>query len=302
MVGHIKTLYSEWSSVPLYTADDDESNVLLTGLSFDDLAVEAEAAANFDQLIASDFFGRLRLFKESISELFYAPTVTAAAIESNIRIGNAYVHLIDTERRKMDATSIESKYSDIDLQSVSDATGRTFDLAELVRQREMEPGTDVEQNEHQPAAEVRPDFTRLVDAEPVTSPRSALVAKLVESTRRVNRWLVFTAIIMLFLTIGLYVWADFVVVEKISTAGVQQVEVESTPFGEYIKTGRISEDTFYGLMLPSWDALSKEKRLEFLQKVYDAGKEKGYKQVALINKDGKQAGFASATRLEVIMP
>src|SRR5205085_4982989 len=40
MLGHIKMLYSEWSSVPLYDVDDDESNILLTGLSFEDLALE----------------------------------------------------------------------------------------------------------------------------------------------------------------------------------------------------------------------------------------------------------------------
>ena len=72
---------ADWSSVPLYTADSDETNVLLTALSFEDLGAEAEGASNFDQLITNDFFGRLRLFKESISELFYAPSVTAAAID-----------------------------------------------------------------------------------------------------------------------------------------------------------------------------------------------------------------------------
>ncbi|MEO6051846.1 MAG: hypothetical protein ABIP78_11005 [Pyrinomonadaceae bacterium] len=46
---------------------------MLTALSFDDLAIEAENAGSFDQLIESEFFSRLRLFKESISELFYAP-------------------------------------------------------------------------------------------------------------------------------------------------------------------------------------------------------------------------------------
>ena len=68
MLGHIKTLYAEWSSIPLYSAEGEESNIALSSLSFEDLTKEAEFAENFDDLIRSDFFGRLRLFKESIAE------------------------------------------------------------------------------------------------------------------------------------------------------------------------------------------------------------------------------------------
>jgi hypothetical protein len=301
MVKHINTLYNEWSSVPLYAADEDESNVLLTGLSFDELAVEAEAAANFDQLTGSDFFGRVRLFKESISELFFAPTVTAAAIESNIRIGNAYVHLIDTERRKMDASSIESRYGSYDLQDVSDTTGRTFDLAELVRQRELE--VEARALAVSDPADGSPK-TKTAGTAVLSDPgtKSWVAAKVVEGSRRVNRWLLITAVLMVFLTIGLYVWSDFLVVEKVSTVGVKKVDMEFTPMGEYVQTARISGETFYGLMLPTWDTLSKEKREEVLKKILDAGKDKGYKQVTLINKDGKQAAFASANRMEVMTP
>ncbi|MEO7540148.1 MAG: hypothetical protein ABIV21_08970, partial [Pyrinomonadaceae bacterium] len=62
MLIHVNTLYKEWSCIPLYTAEEDESKVLLTALSFEDLAIEAEQASTFDQLIRSDFFSRLRLF------------------------------------------------------------------------------------------------------------------------------------------------------------------------------------------------------------------------------------------------
>ena len=71
----------------LIWVDNDESNILLAALSFEELATEAETAETFDQLIASDFFGRLRNFKESINEMFYAPNVTVAAIDANVRIG-----------------------------------------------------------------------------------------------------------------------------------------------------------------------------------------------------------------------
>ena len=300
MVKHLTTLYSEWSSIPLYLADDDESKLMLTGLSFDDLSAEAEGAVNFDQLTQSDFFGRMRLFKESISELFYAPTVTAAAIESNMRIGNAFVRLIRAERKKLDSMSIESKYGGLDLQGVSDTTGRTLDLAELARVREKEEKAEKDEP-IKPAARRAP--VRAARVEQATeSERSPVVADLVASTRRINRWLVVAVVLVFCLTLGLYLWADFFVAEKVSTAGVQQVNVDHTSMGEYIQTARISNETYYGLMLPLWDSLPKERREEVLRKIVEDGKDKGYRQVSLINKEGKQAGFASADRIDAMMP
>jgi hypothetical protein len=91
-------------------------------------------------------------------------------------------------------------------------------------------------------------------------------------------------------------------VERVPTTGVRVVDVESTSLREHLKTARISGETFYGLLLPSWDDLSKEKKQELLQRVFQEGKERGYTQVNLIDKDGKPAGYASATRLDVVMP
>ena len=101
---------------------------------------------------------------------------------------------------------------------------------------------------------------------------------------------------------GVYFWSNNLAADNISSAGVQNVDIDNPVLAEYIKTARISGETFYGLLLPSWDVLPKEKREEFLKKVYQAGAEKGYRQVNLISKDGKMVGFASATRLEVVMP
>ena len=80
------------------------------------------------------------------------------------------------------------------------------------------------------------------------------------------------------------------------------LDVNDSILSEHIKVGKISNEIFYGQLLPTWDALSKEKREEYLKKVYQLGAEKGYKQVNLIGKDGKVVGFASATRLDVVMP
>ena len=304
MLGHINTLYSDWSSIPLYTADDDESKVMLTALSFEDLAIEAENASVFDQLIESDFFGRLRMFKESISELFYAPQVTAAAIDCNIRIGNAYVELIDRERRKQDVAGMQSKFESIDQMAISEVTGRSLGLEELL----VELSRDAEINI--PIAEEPRVEPEIGHSEPVETKEKPVKAvnensyfqRLKANAFSVNRWFLAAAIVMIAASIGIYSWANFVVEEKVSNSGVAQVEIENTKLQEHLRIAKISGETFYGQLLPSWDVLPKEKRQEFLQVVLKTALEKGCTQVNLISKDGKSAAYATATKQEVVMP
>ena len=94
LIKHLNELYADWSSIPLYSTDEENSDTLLMVLKFEDFIAEAENAESFDELIRNDFFNRLRRFKESANEHFFAPLVTAAAIESNLRIGNRYVELL----------------------------------------------------------------------------------------------------------------------------------------------------------------------------------------------------------------
>ncbi|MFN0277253.1 MAG: hypothetical protein ACKVRN_01485 [Pyrinomonadaceae bacterium] len=304
MVGHVSKLYGEWSSIPLYSADSDESNVLLTGLSFEDFASEAERAPSFDQLVESDFFGRLRLFKESISELFYEPSVTASAIESNVRVGNACVNLIVKERQKMDAASIQSKYGDFNDPSFSDAAGRTLDLAEVLS------GLTDEAMKAEEAAEEPDDSVITVDSEKAepkietVKVREPIVAQVIGGFRTMNRWLLVVGAMLVIISGGLYIYSAFFMVdEQVSTAGVTNVELESNPlFAEHLKLGRISGDRFYGYLKESWNALPKEKRQEYLQKLLQAGAEKNFRQVSLISSDGKTEGFASPERIDVTMP
>lgn len=309
-LNHINTLYREWSSIALYSADDDESNVLLTALSFEDLSIEAENASNFDRLLESDFLSRLRLFKESISELFYAPIVTVAAIECNIRIGNAYVELIAREREKMDAASLRLKYGDLYDQAVSDAAARTLALVEILR--ENPHAVDAAETIVAPTKTKRPVVPAKTPA-PVTAARPKPTVKpvkrrspffnnLLDNALSVNKTFLAVAVLLIAASVGLYVWANYFVTDEMTTAGVKTVEMENPILKEHIKTARVSGETFYALMLPSWDLLPKEKRLEFLQKVYQVALEKGCKQVNLTSNEGRPAGYASATRREVVMP
>ncbi len=306
MLNHINTLYSDWSSISLYSAEDDDSKVMLTALSFEDLSIEAEGASSFDQLIESDFFSRLRMFKESISELFYAPRVTAAAIECNIRIGNAYVDLIDLERRKMDAASLHTKYGDLDDQTVSQATGQSLQFVDLLRELSKHVDEELpkpQQFQYELDKKLPP--VEIVEAKPASKLNKLgipFVSSLLKNAFSVNPWFLGIGILLVLASLGLYVWGNYVVTDSVSIHGVAVIAVENTVLKQYIKTAKISGETFYGQMLPTWDNLPKDKREEFLQVVLKAAQEKGCKQVTLISKDGKPAAYASATRTEIIMP
>lgn len=301
MLGHIKTLYAEWSSLSLYNSGDGESDVLLTALSFEDLTAEAEKATEFDELIKSDFFNRLRLFKESITELFYAPKVTVAAIECNIRIGNRYVELIDKERERSNAATVHDRYSFIDDQEVSQAAGRTLELVDLLRERsrayvETEPEPEQVELTKESAIPVNKTIEK-----PITESGSDR-KKISFDKLGVNKWLLIAGMVIVTASIGVYFWANFILVEPPSSAGVTRFDPKDAPFRDEVKIAKISGDTLYVVMLPSWETMTKEKQLELLKSIYQYGGGKEWLNVNVMNPSGRTVGFASATRLELVGP
>jgi hypothetical protein len=303
MLGHVKTLYADWASVPLYEADIDETETVLTTLSFEELATEAESTPAFDGLIKSDFFGRLRLFKESIADIFFAPIVTAAAIEANVRIGNVYVKLIESERRKMDSASIHQRFGDIDDHVVSDAVARTLELVAILRELSKVPV----ENAQQITDAVEPEIIE-VD-EPAKPDAAESVAKVVKkdsffselkkNALSINRWFLLGAIVLISISAGLFVWANYYAEPQVSSAGVKTLSFQGTDFGEYVKTAKLSGETLYVVGQPTLEGMSRDKLSDLLQKLYLAGREKGWLNVNLMNSEGRTVGFASATRMDV---
>ncbi|MEO7659024.1 MAG: hypothetical protein ABIV48_05365, partial [Pyrinomonadaceae bacterium] len=287
ILNHINTLYREWSSIALYTADEDESKVLLTALSFEDLAIEAESAGTFDQLIERDFFGRVRNFKSSISELFYAPHVTAAAIDANVRIGNAYVRLIDRERQRSDPDSIQSKYGDIHDDSIADGTARTLDLGELLRDRETPDEGEPAVVKLEDTETYEEESDREEDIENQVHSGLPLHLKLIHQIKTVNKILLVASIILIAASFGLVFLSNNTVADQPTTEGVTVLEIKDENLAEFLITGRLSRKIFYGVLRPSWDALPKEKQEKFLEKALEAGKEQGYSQVHLLTEKGK---------------
>ena len=151
LVGYIKELYAEWSSVPMYSTDADDEGIRQTVAQFEEFISEANAADDFDALINDNFFNRLRTFKESTNEDFYAPPVASAAVELNVKIGNRYVELLEREREKQGIEAVEHKYAAMDDSAVSETTGRTMTLGELLRRKKTAapaPAPDEETSAH----------------------------------------------------------------------------------------------------------------------------------------------------------
>jgi len=168
MTAHIKTVYENWSSNLLYATDEDEGDVSLSVTRFDDLAIEAETAETFDELLDVDFFNKVRIYKEELGDMFFVPEVASAAFECNLRIGNKYIELIAIERAAAGIETIEKKYGFTYDQIVSNAAGKTLNLVNLLREW---------QDQADEQAKKKADFMR--DAEPAVRER-------VKPKKRVN--------------------------------------------------------------------------------------------------------------------
>ena len=290
MVSQISELYADWASVPLYSVED-ETELLLITVKFDDFLAEAQDAENFDELVKKDFYNRLRLFKESISDNFYAPMVLASAIESNVLIGNRYIELLERERQHTSAEAIESQYSFLLDQAISDATSKTLQLVELLKEK----------------AEVAVAAPKKLDEpkETLNVPEAPVEYKKPKQSRLnffgVNQWLVFALIGVIVMSAGLYVYVEYYSQQK-SSATVQKVNIDNSFFKDYLQTARISEETFIGVINAAWEGANEDKKQEILSKLYNVGKEKGFKKVHLLNTQGETVGYATEAETKVSNP
>jgi hypothetical protein len=129
-----------------------------------------------------------------------------------------------------------------------------------------------------------------------------VVSGLLENAFSVNKWLLILSAVLVTAAIGVYIWGNYLVREEVSSAGVAPVSFQNNQIAEQIKVAKLSGENLYLQMNASWEVLPKEKRQEYLQRLMQEAPAMGFKQVTLINNDGKYAGFASSSRLDVVMP
>jgi hypothetical protein len=297
MIKHLTMLYGEWSSIPLYAAADDDSEILLIALKFEDFMSEADEANDFDELIKNDFFNRLRVFKESTNENFFAPLVTATAIECNVRIGNRYVDLIQQEKEKAESSRLQDKYGFLHDQSISEAASKTLQLVDLLKQKAEPP---VEKVQEEPE---KPERAERVQTEKPSSDAPEKTEKVKEKKPKgrfaVSRWLLITTISVVLVNVGLYIWMQYNEVPETASQNVKKVNLENSSLKDYIREARISNDTFFAIVQPNWVGLPQEKKEEVLKKITATGGEKGFNRVHLLDSQGKTVGYADAENINV---
>ncbi len=307
LITHLAELYADWESLSLYgNGGEEESDILLSALKFEDLMGEVQAAASFDQLIRNDFFNRLRTFKESIGERFFAPLITATAIECNIRVGNRFVELLEREKESGDFDKLENKYGFMHDQVISDAASKTLQLVELLKQKTIAPMPDVAPPAKSEAvatnkrrARVKPEH-KMDSAEistaattPSTAATAAATKPLTGNWFAVNKRLLTAAAFIVVAFGSLYVWANYYSGsaggDKINQ-NVKRVNLDNSSLSEYVGDARIGNEAFFAVVQPSWNAASREKKEEILKKIASFGADKNFKTVYLLTKDGETVG------------
>ena len=293
MIGHINTLYADWSSIALYTRDDDKIEVSLTVTRFAEFKAEVEKAESFDELLNSEFFDRIRSYKEECAEMFYVPEVTAEAIKCNLAVGNCYINLIAQERHANSVQTLEEKYGSSTDNLVSAAAGRTLVLSELL---ELEPW--------KLSDEV--DFTVLpAQAVVTTKPKTSKRATIYESGRSdlfgVSRWLLIVCFVCIALTVAVYIWSEKLAGGDESVASVAaSVDIGDQDIMKYIRSPRATQEILYAVTEPSFGALSEAEQKELLGKIREIANSRNLSKVSLVNSSGKTVAFASKDRLELV--
>ena len=288
MIGHISTLYENWSSISLYSREEDQIEISFLVTRLNEFSSDVENAKTFDELLEDNFFNKARLFKEGADEMFFVPEVAAAAIACNLSIGNKYLELIRRERAKHGQNTIEEKYGSTYDQTVSNAAGKTLLLADLLQ---MEPLTD-----------------EVMESVPALLPESkpAEVKKPKEKSERrfdlfgINKWLVAVGLVCIAVSGGFYLWAGKSAAIDSSIAVATPVKVEDAEVKKHLRSLRSSSETLYAVTQPSYELLNETEQKEFLQKLLTVANQKNLRKVNLLNSKGRAVAFASKDRLELI--
>jgi len=293
MVGHIRDLYLDWAGASGDCPESIQPGAAEMLVAFRQAIEEAETAGGFDELIRSDFFNRTRHIKESAGEAFFVPEVTAAAIECNVRIGNRLIDLLQAEKANFSVEALEEKYGYSFDSLVSVAASKTLLLAEILRQQEeAETAAEAE-----PAHAARPEG----EAAPVRlekkrdSPPSRI-----KSIFAVNGWLLAACIGVLLICAGGYFWSEGYSEAQTPARVANDVGLENSGLSEHIRLARSSSETFYGVVLPTWETMDKRQQKDLVQKTKTFAQSKGLKHVNLMNEKGRTVAYASGERLDLL--
>ncbi|MEP7212049.1 MAG: hypothetical protein ABI791_03180 [Acidobacteriota bacterium] len=293
MVEHIRNLYETWANLTPFNMRSIDSSVAETLVSFRRSIEEAQTADSFDELIASDYFNRTRLIKESAADMLFVPEVTAAAIECNVRIGNRFVELLKAEKANFSVEALEEKYGYSYDSMISGAASKTILLAELVKLETEEPK---EETQSKPAAST-PRATPRIAAERRTG---AAIQERSRGMFAVNPWLLAFTLITIAVSVGVYFWSQDSSAQKSKAVIADNVSLDNSGLTEDIRMARSSNETFYGVVRPNWDGMTEQQQQEVLKKAQTFAALKGMRRVNLLNEKGRTVGYAAGQRLDIL--
>ncbi|MDQ6788285.1 MAG: hypothetical protein M3033_15885 [Acidobacteriota bacterium] len=299
LVKHLSRLYAEWESVSLYTSEEDESEVMLTALNFEKFIDEAESAESFDELIRNDFFNRLRSFKQSTNEQFFTPLVTATAVEGNAKIGNKYIDLLEREKENGSIEKLENTYGFLHDQVISDAVSKSLELVDILKTKFVMPEPVAKPEETVREQVVKNKETpKRINEVPKKEKQKLSSQKAVK--KGVNKWLVAAVIATLLISGMLFLWSGSTSEEDVkSSQDVKKLTFDNSALNEYIRDARIGNNTFFGIVLPNWENLSQDEKTEVLKKILSISQEKGFKDVRLINTEGKTVASVAGGVIDI---
>ncbi len=290
MIDHIKTLYAKWTSIALYSAEENSLKTIAVIAGFEDRIAEAQNAETFEQLIQNSFFDRIHEFKEATGEMFFTPEITAATIDCNVRIGNKFVDLIRREREKTHTRSLEQKYGYDHDQVISEAAGKTLQLVELLKGLpDVDDPIGTPQDSDQPR--------RKVSASTAAERKEPFFTL---DFLNVNKWLLAATIFVVIISSGLYFWSSQPSTESSSAESAKDISLDGTELKDFLRSGRLTGETFYAITLPAWDQVTEEKKKEVLQQASAFANKNGRKNVRLVNVKGRAEAYATANRLEIL--
>lgn len=291
-IGHISTLYSNWSSIVLYDGAEDAERVRSAVRQFGEFLTEIRGVSKFDDLVTGEFFERVRQFKESCNELFFHPEVLAAAFECNIGTGNRFVDLVESARSFTSPEEIEEKYGYAYDQMVSSAAGRTIHLLGILR-------GDINPAESWGHAKPSETLKHEGSAKALTTGKSKTSGSGLFS---VNKWLLAATVLISAISGGIYYWAENAEERDSASSIAGKIDVGGSEIAIQIKSARASGESLYLIMQPTWDTISEDEQRSTLQKAFHFGNSKGFRRVQLLNEKGRALGYADSGRMELQRP
>lgn len=92
-IAELTDLFAKWDGGD--SAPPVASNEVLGAVArFEEFLLEAETLVDFEDLIRSNIFDRLRAYKRELGNVFYEPAVAAVSVECNLLLGNVFNDLL----------------------------------------------------------------------------------------------------------------------------------------------------------------------------------------------------------------